>query len=150
MTQEIFSPNNYESITTPGVYHDAANMLVELLILNRDITVDEYPWRGCGGREWGRLVAAIKRLIKDFEIMPDQLAYYIFKCSPQDINSTEFAKMAVVAKKLLRSYDIEQLVVLYSERRENAKPSVLQQAGYKRIKEKTLTDLLKELEDGQT
>jgi hypothetical protein len=144
---ELFSTARYKSITTPGVYHDDANMLVELLFLNRDISVGEFPWKGKGGREWGKLVAAIKRLIRDFDIMPDQLAFYIFKCSPQDISSDEFAKMAVVAKKLLRNFDLEELCTIYQDRRDASESSVVSNASYKTEVSKSLTDFLKELEN---
>ena len=103
----------FESITTPGVFHDEANMLTELMYLNTDLTLKEFPWKKRG---WGRDVAVFKKLMRDFGISVDQLAFYLFKCKPQTINSKEFAKMAVVAKKLLRRFSLVELCEIYQKR----------------------------------
>jgi hypothetical protein len=39
----------YKSITTPSIEHDAANMLVELMWLNGNLMLGEFPWRGSIG-----------------------------------------------------------------------------------------------------
>lgn len=139
------------SITTPEVAHDAANYLTELIWLNRDIHAPEYVWKDKeAGRQWGKMVACIKRLMRDFKISADQMAFYIYHCSPQRIDSNEFAKMAVVAKKLLRKYDLGDLGRMYTERRETAKVTGLDVAAHKSKKSKSLVDFLKELENGET
>lgn len=141
----------YPSITSSGVLHDAANMLTELIWLNRDIQLKDHPWKISQGhgRQWGKMVACIKKLMRDFDLDSDQLAFYIYKCRPVNINGVEFAKMAVVAKKLFQKYDLTDLVRMYSERRQELKTSPIDLVKHKIQKPKSLVEFLKELEDGQ-
>lgn len=142
----------YPSITSPGVLHDAANMLTELIWLNRDIQLKDHPWKISPGygRQWGKMVACIKKLMRDFEIDSDQMAFYIYKCRPVDIDGVEFAKMAVVAKKLFQKYDLSDLIRMYDERRREIKVNPIDLARHKTQRPKNLVDFLKELEDGQS
>lgn len=141
----------YPSITSPGVLHDAANMLTELIWLNRDLQLKDHPWKESKyhGIRWGKMVACIKKLMRDFELDSDQLAFYIYRCRPVDIDGVEFAKMAVVAKKLFQKYDLSDLVRMYNERRQELKTNQMDLVKYKAQKPKSLVDFLKELENGQ-
>jgi hypothetical protein len=140
----------YRSITTPDIDHDEANILAEMIWLNRDLATDIFPWRGENGKEWGRLVSAFKRLMgPSFGLSAEQLAFYVFKCRPQQINPTEFAKMAVVARKLFRRYQIEEVCMLYVHKRIEAMKPGLEKAPYKQEKPKTLLSFLRELERGE-
>ena len=141
----------YPSITTPDLEHDAANILAEFMWLNKDIRAQGYPWVGDNGKEWGRLVAALKKLMTDsYGLSAGQLAFYIWKCRPTYIDPKQFAKMAVVARRLFEDYDIEQVTHLYERRRKELAASGLEKAGYKQEKPKTLLTFLRELERGQT
>jgi hypothetical protein len=140
----------YPSITSQGVLHDAANMLTELIWLNRNLQLGDHPWKSkATGREWGQMVACIKKLMRDFEIDSDQLAFYIYKCRPVNIRGMEFGKMAVVAKKLLRRHDLDDLVRMYDERRRELRTSGIDMAKHKTQRPKSLMEFLKELEDGK-
>lgn len=141
----------YTSITTPDIEHDDANMLAEFIWLNRDIRADIYPWRGQNGREWGKLVSALKKLMKEpYDLSAQQLAFYIWKCRPHIITAPEFAKMAVVARKLFQRYDLEQVARLYQDRRKELAASGLEKATYKQERPKSLLTFLRELERGET
>ena len=138
----------YNSITTPGVKHDAANMLTELILLNQNIEQRPYCWRN--NRQWSKLVAAIKKVMTVHCITADQLAFYIYRCCPKEINQIEFAKMAVVAKKLFRKYDLNELVSVYNQRKASFVPDRdLARAGSAKVqkKQKSLYEFLKELEN---
>lgn len=140
----------YFSITTPDVEHDASNILTEFIWLNRDIRADIFPWRGENGKDWGRIVAAIKKLMKDpYGLSQEQIAFYIWKCRPQRINPQDFAKMAVVARKLFQRYDIEQVRRLYSDLRKELASSGLEHIRYKTQAPKSLLAFLRELEHDQ-
>ena len=140
----------YQSITTPDVSHDEANILAEMTWLNRDLKTEMFPWRGEHGKEWGRLVAAFKRLMgPSFGLSAEQLAFYVFKCRPQQINPPEFAKMAVVARKLFRRYQIDEVCRLYSDKRREIMKPGLEAAPYKQEQPKTLLSFLRELERGE-
>lgn len=141
----------YQSITTPDIQHDEANMLAEFMWLNRDIRADIYPWRGQNGKEWGRLVSALKKLMKDpYELTAQQLAFYIWKCKPQIISAPEFAKMAVVARRLFQRFDLLQVARLYEDRRRELAASGLEHIEYKQERPKSLLAFLRELERGET
>lgn len=141
----------YPSITTPDIEHDEANILAEFMWLNRDIRADIYPWRGQNGKEWGKLVSALKKLMQDpYGLSAQQLAFYIWKCKPVYISATEFAKMAVVARRLFLRYDLEQVTRLYEDRRRELAASGIEKAGYKQERPKSLLAFLRELERGET
>ena len=143
---------NYPSLTTPNIEHDKANLLAEFIWLNRDIRTDIYPWRGSNSAEWGRLVAALKKLMGDsYGLSAGQLAFYIWKCKPHHISPQQFAKMAVVARQLFKSYDLEQVSRFYTDWQKELASSGLEKAKYKesKAKPKTLFSFLRELENGK-
>jgi len=141
----------YPSITTPGIEHDAANMLTEFMWLNRDIRTDTYPWIGQNSTEWSRLVAALKKLMQEpYGLTAEQLAFYIWKCKPRFIDPAQFAKMAVVAKRLFEQFDLEQVSRLYEDWRRELSSSGLEKIKHKEHKPKTLFTFLRELERGQS
>lgn len=141
----------YQSITTPDIQHDDANMLAEFMWLNRDIRADIYPWRGQNGKEWGKLVSALKKLMNDpYGLTAQQLAFYIWKCKPQIISAQEFAKMAVVARRLFQRFDLLQVSRLYEDRRRELAASGLEHTAYKQERPKSLLSFLRELERGET
>lgn len=110
----VITKIKYESITTSGVMHDAANMLTELILLNRGGKIAAFPWRSLGIKDfWMSTVAVLKKLIKIHGLSEDQLAFYIFKCRPTEISSQEFAKAAVVAKKLFNKFALSSVVEIY-------------------------------------
>lgn len=141
---------NFVSITTPEVEHDAANILTEFIWLNRDIRSDSFPWRGENAKDWGKIVAAVKKLMTDpYGLSKEQVAFYIWHCKPRNINPNEFAKMAVVARRLFQRYDIEQVHRLYCDRRRELAASGLEKATYKKERPKSLLTFLRELERGK-
>lgn len=110
----------------------------------------EAPWRGDHRTWWGKTVAAINKLITTHKLTADQLAFYVFHCEPMEIDSTEFAKMAVVAKKLFRRYDLNDLVEMYRNRREKVENTGgIEHGGYAKSQptRKSLAAFLKELEN---
>lgn len=140
----------YKSITSPNIEHDVANLLTEFLYLNKDITISNFPWRGEEGKRWGKTVAIFKKLMKHpYELDCEQMAFYIWKCKPHEIDQREFAKIAVVAKKLFQKYSLEEVSRLYSDKRKSLKDSGLSEMGYKTSKPRSLLTFLKELENGE-
>lgn len=138
----------YNSITTPNVQHDAANMLAEFIWLNSDINSDVFPWRGQNNKKWGKLVASLKKLMREpYGLSQEQLAFYIWHCRPANIRPQEFAKMAVVARRLFHKYDLEQVCVLYKNLRKELCSSGLEYTLYKKPKSKSLLAFLRELEN---
>jgi hypothetical protein len=138
----------YQSICTPEVSHNEANLLTELIFLNRNMQLSPFPWKT--DREWGKMVAAINRLMKVHGLSADQIAFYIYKCAPIAIDPTEFAKLAVVAKKLFRKLDLQELVSVYREKFIASKAQSMDSVTHKvRTNPKSLMSFLKELENDE-
>lgn len=140
----------YKSLTTPDIEHDAANLLTEFIWLNKNAREDVFPWRGEQSREWGKIVAAIKKLTREpYGLTNGQLAFYIWKCKPQNITPHQFAKMAVLARRLFENYDLEKVSSLYENWRRELQSSGLEKVKYKENKPKNLVSFLMELERGK-
>jgi len=140
----------FDSITTPDVKHDSANAVTELILLNKDLLAPAMPWREKQYRGWwGKTVACVKKLMKQHELSADQLAFYVVRCRTTAIDSNEFAKAAIVAKKLLQKQDIGQAMNTYRNRRSEASatPIAESKGRYKAKDTKTLSEFLRELED---
>jgi hypothetical protein len=141
--------NKYQSLTTKNISHDDANLLTELIWLNKDINCKEYPWRK-DTKNWAKTVSCLKKMMKEpFSLDTDQIAFYIYKCSPTEIDSEEFAKMAVVAKKLFKKYELNNLYDIYKRKRSELADIGVEKTIYKKTKSKSLTSFLMELENEQ-
>ena len=148
----------HQSITTPSLQHDDFNIITELIFLNKFGNVGEFPWRKSEYRSyWSNTLALIRKLNKVHGLSIDQLAFYIYRCSPTELSSQEFGKAAVVAKKLFLKFNLVELISRYREKFKPIEMTGLEMAPYgdrqnqiQISKPKTLLELLKELENGQT
>lgn len=148
----------YQSITTEGMQHDEFNAITELIFLNKFGNTGNHPWRQNDYRPfWSSTLAIIRKLNKDHGITCDQLAFYVYRCAPKDLSQQEFAKAAVVAKKLFQKFNLEELINRYREKFRPVEMTGLERASYAdrtqstiSTQPKTLLELLKELENGQT
>lgn len=140
----------YPSLTTSNIEHDEANLLTEFIWLNRNVRTESYPWRGENSRAWGKMVAALKKLMQEpYGLSAGQLAFYIWQCKPRFIDPQQFAKMAVVARRLFETYNLEQVSRLYKNWMHELSSSGLEKIKYKEKKPKTLFTFLRELENGK-
>ncbi len=147
----------HQSITTPNLEHDDFNIITELLFLNKFGNVQQFPWRESVYRKfWSSTLAAIRKLHNVHGLTVDQLAFYVFRCSPKEISQQEFGKCAIVAKKLFLKFNLNELVLRYREKFKPIEMTGLEMASYgdrenivATPKPKTLMELLKELENGQ-
>ena len=139
------SQTKFESILVSKTKHDPFNMMTELIFINSGKAFDGSPWKSYR-IWWAKTVSILKKINRDHGVTIEQLAFYIYRCRPKEIKGKEFGKMAVVAKKLFRYYDLTQLVDLY---RASFKPStsIVIDTPKTIIRSKSLTDFLKELEN---
>lgn len=136
----------FESITTGGILHDRANFLVEIMLLNSNLLVTEYCWKR-NPKDWGKKVACLKKIVKDFNISYEQLGCYIYRCSVIKLDADNFAKMVFFARQLIPPIDLNEIRNLYLEKRLALTSSIGVTVGYKQKKQKTLQEFLKELEN---
>jgi hypothetical protein len=147
----------FQSITTETIQHDEFNIITELIFLNKFGNVGPFPWRSPNYRTfWSSTLAVIRKLNKVHQLSMDQLAFYIYRCAPKDLSQQEFGKCAIVAKKLFLKFNLEELINRYREKFKPIEMTGLETAPYgDRLNQtltpqpKTLTELLKELENGQ-
>ena len=144
----------YQSITTPSIKHDVYNILTEFVYLNKFGNTGEFPWREKGKEFWSNTISVLKKLMSKYEISPDQMAFYIYKCRPKDLSGSEFAQATVVPKILFKRLKLTELVEHYKQSHNLKIDSVMIQASYKRPSQenrpKTLLELMKELENEKT
>lgn len=139
--------NRFRSLTSPKVFHDIHNLLVEFICLNEDPNIPPYAWKTTCAKKWGKNLACVKKLTREpFCLDVEQIAFYIYKCNPIDVTGKEFGKLAVVAKKLFQKFSIEELYIIYQKRIELIKSSQIE---YKKIESKSIMELIKELENGK-
>jgi hypothetical protein len=139
----------FTSITSQGILHDKANFLTELMLLNSNLLVKDFPWRK-HPIVWGKSVACIKKLVRDFGISYEQLGCYIYRCSVTKIDANNFAKMAVMAQKLIPSIELGQIRDIYVEKRSDLQKCTSNNIAYKKNKTKSLHQFLEELENGSS
>lgn len=147
----------YRSITTPSIEHNEVNLLVEFMWLNRSLDLPEYPWRKAeAGKRWGSQVAALTKIIKSFGISVEQIGFYIYKNSVVSINSLEFGRMAVVAARVLPEVDLDDLHIIYQDKKEkydSIKSDFLPIAHKNYLNKgqrgKSLKEFIKDLENGE-
>lgn len=152
MTTSKTPEQSYQSITTPDLRHDPSNMITELILLNRDWNPGPYPWKGKYRAFWGKTVAVVRRMIRDHGLSPDQIAFYVYRCNPTEINGEEFGKVVTVAKKLFQRYDLQGLVESYRQKGQQATVSRLETTRVSKPRTaavaKSVLEFIKELEDG--
>lgn len=148
----------FQSISTPSIQHDEANILTELILLNRYHFLTEFCWRKGNPQhvEWTHLVGAVKNIIKRLKIHPDKLAWYVNKTKIQDINYDEFGLLHYKISKVFPSAPLVEIVDLYRKINEvkkqkyaSSRPVNISQEYHMKEESntvKSLTELLRELE----
>lgn len=144
-----------QSITTKAVKHDVANFLVEIFLLGKYGKLEPYCWRKGHSmfKEWPKLLSVFKRLIKTHSIKAEQLAWYIYKYEPKEIDSESFGLFVWKVRKLFKTQTLQHINKVYLARYED------QKLGYSHTfdkkyadinnsinKPKNLVDVLKSLE----
>jgi len=98
---------------------------------------------------WSQTVSLVRKIMKDFDIDAEQMAFYIYKCRPKDLNKSEFAKATFIPKILFKRFKLDELIDLYRSTYA-IQDDGLAKATYQHMPEtktKTLLDLLKEIEN---
>jgi len=107
--------DKFKSITTQGIKHDAANLLTEILLLNKYGDLEPYCWRKnhSMAKEWPKSLALIRKLIKSFDIKPEQIAWFFYKTRPKEINSKEFGLVAWQIRRLFPQMPLGKIHGIY-------------------------------------
>lgn len=151
------------SPSTPGVSHDASNLLVELMMINKYGVLNDYPWRK--GRplanEWGQVCKVVRRLLKTMKIDPARLAWYIKNECVTELTYEEFGLVKWKVNRIFPKLNLSQLANAYGKRMEVVRAQLIEDQRLTSIssyvpkerslnkRRKTLTDVIRDLEDGR-
>lgn len=149
----------YASPSTPSVFHDLTNFIVEAILINRHGALPEAGWRK--GRpfaqEWGELLKRVRRL-KTLKISLEQVAWAVQFYKVTHLDYDDFGLLKWKIQRYFKWCNVERFVAHYqtlhstlvgesSSYVEETTGYVTKQAGGRR--KKTLTDLIKELEQNE-
>lgn len=150
----------YASPSTPGVSHDLANFLVEAILMNRYGALPEGAWRkGCPlATEWGPLLTKVKSVSK-LGVSLEQLAWFVQFYKVTDLDYKEFGLLRWKVQNYFKWCNVDKFtayyIALHSTLKRESSSYVEATTGY-RMKEdgpsrrKTLSDILQELENGES
>ena len=147
----------YASPSTPSVQHDLTNFIVEAILINRYGALPEACWRK--GRPfaaaWGEILKKV-RSVKRLGISPEQLAWYVQKYKVGDLEYIDFGLLRWKIKQHFKKCDVDKFVAHYTALHSSlvgeSSSYVEDTAGYQMKdpdsgRKKTLSDIIKELED---
>ncbi len=147
----------YQSPSTPETSHDIQNFIVEAILINRYGALPQRGWRKDGpfAKEWGQLLTKVKRVSK-LGVDAKQLAWFVRFYKITDLDYKEFGLLRWKIKKYFKWCNVDQFVNYYITLHATlvGKTScyVENTTGYKTKevgsnRKKTLSDILRELED---
>ena len=154
----MMTKTKYQSPSTPDTQHDLNNFIVEAILMNRHGALPEGGWRKGGpfAVEWGKLLIKVRRVSK-LGVDAQQLAWFVQFYKVTDLDYAGFGLLRWKVKNHFKWCDIDKFVAYYTALHTTlvgkSSSYVEQTTGYK-IKEassnrrKTLSDILRELENG--
>ncbi len=148
----------YTSPSTPETSHDLSNFIVEAILINRHGALPEGGWRKEGPlvKVWGQLLTKVKRVSK-LGIDTEQLAWFVQFYKIIDLDYKEFGLLRWKIKQYFKWCNIDKFVLYYTHLHamlaDKNSSYVENTTGYKTKeassnRKKTLSEILKELEDG--
>lgn len=148
----------YKSPSTEDVAHDASNLLVEALMINRYGLIPSGAWRKDSvlQKEWSELVKVVKRLCKSMSIDPAKLAWYIQKYRVGSLDYEEFGLVRWKIDRIFGRTNLEDFATfygaIYKSQIKESSAYVEATTTYKvkapEQQRKTLQEILQEIENG--
>lgn len=148
----------YPRPSTPKVSHDLLNFIVEAILINRHGALAEGGWRKNGpyAKTWGQLLTKVKRVSK-LGVNAQQLAWFVQFYKITDLDYKEFGLLRWKIQKYFKWCNVDKFVAYYTNVQalnfQESSSYVESTTGYKmkestRNSQKTLSEILKELENG--
>lgn len=148
----------YQSPSTPRVRHDLANFIVEAIMINRYGALPAGSWRkgGVFAGQWGQLLTKVKRVGK-MGVVGQQMAWFVQFYKITDLDYKEFGLLKWKIQKYFKWCNVDKFVnhyvVLHSTLVGESSSYVEATTGYvakaaSTNRRKSLTDILRELENG--
>jgi len=150
----------YVSPSTPTVKHNLANFIVEAILMNRHGALPEAAWRKGQpfAKEWGALLTKVRRVSR-LGVSTQQLAWIVQFHKITDLDYKEFGLLRWKIQKYFQWVNVDKFVAYYTQLQktltEGSSDYVDETQGYKTKEKssnrnKTLTEILKELENGRS
>lgn len=148
----------YTSPSTPEIQHNLPNFIVEAILINRHGALPEGGWRKGQpfATEWGILLTKVRRVSK-LGIDVEQLAWFVQFYKITDLDYKEFGLLRWKIQQYFKWCNVGKFVAYYT----NLHATLVGESdsyvecttGYKMKaastnRQKTLNDILKELEGG--
>jgi hypothetical protein len=108
----------YQSISTPTVYHDAFNFLTEIYFINIYGKIKPFSWRKGSflSFKWPKTVAIFRKIIRDFDIKDEKIAWYLHTFKPKSLEAKQFGLLVWKIKKSFKNMSLEDLKIIYDEK----------------------------------
>lgn len=150
----------YASPSTPGIAHDLPNFIVEAMLMNRHGALPAGSWRKDGpfAKEWGQLLTKVRRVSK-LGVSIEQLAWFVRFYKVTDLDYKEFGLLKWKVQNYFKWCNVDQFVAhynaLHSTLVRESSSYVEETTGYltkqgSSNRKKTLSDILQELEHGDS
>lgn len=140
----------YQSITTPGLMHDAANLLLEVYFLNKyNIPLPPYSWRKGAvlSKEWPQSLKLIKALLSRHKLPPEKIAWYLYTYGAVDIEPKNFGLHVWKIQTQFKTLSLEKLSSFYREKFKFDPQVIISDYVLKpTVKKKSLFDILGDLD----
>lgn len=149
----------FQSPSTDGVAHDAYNLLVEAMLINRYGLIPSGAWRKGSAlqQEWSQAVKIVKRLCTTMDIEPVRLAWYVQRYKVTGLDYEEFGLVRWKVQRMFGRADLDDFcrhyTTIYKSQIGEVSAYVENTTTYK-MKEaapqkKSLQQILQEIENGE-
>lgn len=147
----------FKSPSTPSVNHDLTNFLVEAILINRYGSLPEGCWRKgqALASEWSKLLIKVRRITNNLGVEAEQLAWFIKFYKVTNLDYKDFGLLRWKIRKYFKWCNLNNFATYYTKLQEQAttkSSSYVENTTEYKTKEaggkkRTLSDILKELED---
>jgi hypothetical protein len=155
------SCSHFESPSSVDIKHDASNLLVEFVMINKYGMIAPHAWRKGQplASEWAQVCKIIRRLLNTLKINEGRLGWYIWTTKVVELNYSEFGLVKWKIDKYFPFGNLHHIAARYKSQLEMAKANLAQDKDLQNVqyvpkeatskKKKSLLDIIKELEHGE-
>jgi len=134
----------YCSISTPNVFHDVFNILTEIYFINIYGQLKPFSWRKGNSlsKKWPKILSVFKKIIIDFDISEEKIAWYLFTYKPKLLQAKDFGMLVWRVRRSFKDMSVDCLVDIYKEKYKDLNFVVSFNESYTETKQEVKNDLL--------
>jgi hypothetical protein len=150
----------FQSPSSADIKHDASNLLVEFIMINKYGILAPYAWRKGQplAGEWGQICQKIRRLLNTLKIDAGRLGWYIWTTKAARLDYNEFGLVRWKINKYFPFGNLHEIAIKYRLQIERAQKALEHDEHFQNIQyitkeagtttKKSLLDLIEEFEHG--